>query len=301
MPLDMNKLEPPVRRQFEEDTGDDRAAGEPDPLEEGSCSPSPGLIRRYDNRALILATHRCFVKCSFCNRRFFVRGERGPLEVDVDAALAYVAAHPEIREVLVSGGDPLTLGDDELAGILGRIRAIDHVRIIRIGTRCPMAEPGRISRPLVDMLRRFMPLVVSVHFNHGDELGERSLSACRLLLEAGISVLNQSVLLGGVNDDADVLSDLCWKLAEAGVRPYYLFQCERVKGTSGFWVPLEQGIEIAGKLRRGLPGHAVPHFVVDLPGFEGKAWIDPANPPQRVEGGYSLAGSSNRKVFYPDR
>lgn len=219
----------------------------------------------------------------------------------MDAALAYVAAHQSIREVLVSGGDPLTLGDDELASILERIRAIDHVRIIRIGTRSPMAEPGRISRSLVDMLRRFSPLVVSVHFNHPDELGEKPLAACRLFVEAGIGVLNQSVLLRGVNDDAGVLSDLCWKLAGAGVRPYYLFQCESVKGTAGFWVPLERGIEIAGKLRRSLPGHAVPHFVVDLPGFEGKAWIDSANPPQNAEGGYSLAGSSGKKIFYPDR
>ncbi|MFH1435429.1 MAG: KamA family radical SAM protein [Pseudomonadota bacterium] len=301
MPPDMHKLTPPVRRQFEEDAGDDGAAGGKDPLDEGGCMPAPGLIRRYENRALVLATHNCFVKCGFCNRRFFVGGERGRLDVDVDAALGYVAANPEIKEVLVSGGDPLTLGDDELAGILERIRAIDHVRIIRLGTRSPMAEPGRISRPLVDMLLRFMPLVVSVHFNHGDELGERPRAAVRLLVEAGISVLNQSVLLRGVNDDAGVLSDLCWKLAEAGVRPYYLFQCERVKGTSGFWVPLDRGIGIAGNLRRSLPGHAVPHFVVDLPGLDGKAWIDPANPPQRADGGYSLTGSSGSRVFYPDR
>jgi lysine 2,3-aminomutase len=296
-------LTPPVRRQFEDVC--EEGSGGRDPLGEGSCSPAEGLIQRYEGRALILVTDRCFARCSFCNRRFFVQtGEAasppGTLKVNLESALRFISGHGGIREVLLSGGDPLTLGDDELRSLLERLREIPAVALIRIGTRAPMARPRRITPALAGMLASMRPLVMSVHFNHPDELTRASLEACRLLVDRGIPLLNQAVLLRQVNDDPEAISDLCWKLALAGVRPYYLFQCDRVAGTSRFWVPLGRGIEIARRLREMLPGHAVPHYVVDLPGREGKAWIDPLQPPRRVEGGYELIGSGGRPVFYPD-
>jgi lysine 2,3-aminomutase len=291
---------PAVRRQFEGGGGD--GAGVRDPLEEERHSPVPGLIQRYPDRALVLVTDRCFVACGFCNRRFFVGtagDEASPLKPDVPAALDHLDRSPAVREVILSGGDPLVLPDSELRTILERLRAVPHVELIRVGTRAPMGRPDRITSETAAMLARHRPLVVAVHFNHPDELTAASLEACARLVDAGLPVLNQAVLLRGVNDDPETLSSLFWKLTLRGVRPYYLFQCDRVKGTSRFWVPLHRGIEIVKVLRESLPGHAMPHFSVDLPGREGKVWIDPSNPPDRVEGGYLLRGRHVR-MFYPD-
>lgn len=300
--MSQSKLSPPLRRQFEE--VQESGPGEKDPLKEEEFSPVPGLVRRYEDRALILVTDRCFVRCSFCNRRFFVStvsGEKSLLSPDAGGAIDFIAGKKEIREVILSGGDPMTLTDEEISGLLERLRGIDHVEMIRIGTRCPMARPERVTSAAVKMLAAYRPLIVCVHFNHPDELTDASSGACLRLIEKGIAVLNQAVLLRGVNDDPAILSKLFWKLSLSGIRPYYLFQCDRVMGTSRYWVPLERGIEIMRKLSEYLPGHAVPHFAVDLPGLEGKAIIHPGRPPERRGGGYALPGKSGREIIYKDK
>ncbi len=293
---------PFVGKQFEQAAEGQGGPGASDPLDEAACSPVPGLIRRLPGRALLLVTNRCFRACSFCNRRFFVNqgpGRSSPLACDVDGALDYIAGNDDIRDVILSGGDPMVLGDDDLGRLLDRLRAIDHVRMIRVGTRAAMVAPDRITESTAAMLARFRPLMVCVHFNHPHELTEKSLLACRRLMDRGLPLLDQTVLLAGINDHAGVLAELFWALALEGVRPYYLYQCDRVKGTERFWVPLERAMEIAAELAGLLPGHAVPRFAVDLPGLGGKAILHPQAPPERVDGGYLLPGMQGR-VFYPD-
>ena len=278
--------------------------GEMDPLLEREFSPAEGVIQRYENRALILVSSKCFAYCSFCNRRFFVReekeGNEKTLKVNIENAIDYIRSRKKIREVLLSGGDPLTLKDEEILQIIEKLREIPSVSLIRIGTRAPTTNPSRITIPLVRSLTKFKPIIISVHFNHPDELYKESIDACQKFLNNGIMVLNQAVLLKGINDTPQIIAELCWKLAENGIRPYYLFQCDRVKGTARFWVPLKKGIEIAKEIRKMLPGHAIPHYVVDLPGKSGKAWIDPFNPPRKIRNGYILHGSSGKTYLYRD-
>jgi lysine 2,3-aminomutase len=291
----------PVERQLGWHAWAGAPGSDPDPLREAECSPVAGLVRRYESRALVLATNQCFVRCAFCTRLHFVRqGGGSRLEVDVDAALSYIEEHDSIREVLVSGGDPLTLDDGTLEGLLDALGSIPHVRLLRLATRAPMARPERVTEALCAMLRSRGVVHVAVHFNHPAELTDGALAALGRLADAGLVLINQAVLLAGVNDDPAVLEELCWRLAEARVRPYYLLQCDRVAGTERFWVGLERGLAIAGALERDLPGHALPSFVVDLPGWEGKARLEPARAPRRVEGGYLLRGRSGREVLVPD-
>lgn len=267
-----------------------------DPLREQECSPVPGLIRRYENRVLLLATDRCFVQCAFCTRQGFVRTDGDSnLTVDFPAALRHIRHHPEIREVLVSGGDPLTLTDEVLDDLLSSLRAIPHVSLIRVATRAPMGRPSRVTPRLVDMLRRHSPVMVCVHFNHPAELTDEARLACASLSDAGLVLMNQTVLLAGINDDAETLIRLCMDLASMRVRPYYLLSCDRVEGTEEFWVDLGRAMSIVDELQRRLPGHAIPAFVVDLPGWAGKARISPATGLQRVEGGWLVTGPTGEQ------
>jgi lysine 2,3-aminomutase len=273
-----------------------------DPLGETECSPAAGLVRRYRDRALLLATRRCFIQCAFCTRRGFVLDDgRSGLRVDPDSALGYLRRHPEIREVLVSGGDPLTLGDGELSALLDSLRDIPHVRLLRLATRAPMARPGRVTGRLVRLLASHGPLVTAVHFNHPAELTHAARRACGAMVDAGIPLINQTVLLSGVNDDADVLEELCFELAAERIRPYYILSCDRVAGTERFWVDLERAIALTSRLARRLPGHAVPTFVIDLPGRLGKARPGSGLPMTRVPGGWSVRPPSGEEVFYPER
>jgi len=248
----------------------------PDPLAEVSLSPVPGLIHRYPDRAVLLVSNRCPVYCRFCMRKRHVGSEGATLSRDaLELALGYISATPAIRDVILSGGDPLMLDDGSLHHILRRLRAISHVAVIRIGTRIPVTLPQRVTPELCAMLKRFHPLYVNTHFNHPAEITPESARACGLLAEAGIPLGNQTVLLRGVNDDIETMRELMTGLLLLRVRPYYLHQMDLVRGTAHFRTPLSTGLEIIRALRGHISGMAVPHFVVDLPDGKGKVPILP--------------------------
>lgn len=249
--------------------------GSPDPLAEESFSPVPYLIHRYPDRVVLLASSECAIHCRFCNRRRRVGRKKAPGPQDLEPALQYVRAHREVRDVLISGGDPLLLEDAHLEGILSALRGIAHVQILRIGTRVPSALPYRINHALCRMLRRHHPLYMSLHFNHPRELTSEARRACAMLADSGIPLGSQTVLLRGVNDDPAVIAELMRALVSARVRPYYLFQLDPVKGSAHLRTPVEKGIQIVRELQRLLPLIWIPQFAVDLPGGGGKALLGP--------------------------
>ncbi len=250
-------------------------AGVDDPLNEEGDSPVPGLTHRYADRALFLISSRCAMYCRFCNRKRKVGRTAMVTKESVREGLSYIRGHREIRDVLLSGGDPLLLGNRELFRILTELRAIPHVEIIRIGTRIPCTLPQRITSQLSNMLGGFMPLYINTHFNHPDEITEESSLACNRLADAGIPLGCQTVLLRGVNDRPGVMTALMQKLLTIRVRPYYLFQADPTKGTSHFWTPLSKGLEIMSALQGHTSGLCVPHFAVDLLGGGGKVPLLP--------------------------
>jgi lysine 2,3-aminomutase len=233
--------------------------------------PVPGLVHRYPDRVLFLVTDRCASYCRYCTRSRVVSGVgEQELETDFDAAIAYLKRHTEIRDVLFSGGDPLLLSDSKLRSLLERVRAIPHIEFLRIGTRIPIFLPQRITPELCAMLKEFHPLFISVHVNHPKELTEEVRGALGRLADAGIPLGNQSVLLKGVNDDPEVMKTLVQKLLRCRVRPYYLYQCDLIQGSSHLRVPMTRGLEIMEQLRGHTTGYAVPQYVVDGPGGGGK-------------------------------
>lgn len=247
-----------------------------DPLSEASLSPVPGLIHRYPDRVVILVSNRCPVYCRFCMRKRHVGAGDEPLNpVDLERALAYIAATPAINDVILSGGDPLMLDDDSLEHLLSRLRAIRHVSIIRIGTRIPVTLPERVTPELCSLLKRFHPLYINTHFNHPAEITPASGRACSMLADAGIPLGNQTVLLRGVNDSAETMRDLMTGLLSQRVRPYYIHQMDLVRGTAHFRTTVTQGLEIIRALRGHVSGLAVPHYVIDLPDGKGKVPILP--------------------------
>ncbi|MBP5531585.1 MAG: KamA family radical SAM protein, partial [Lentisphaeria bacterium] len=248
-----------------------------DPLGEEARSPAPCIVHRYVDHCLFLVSNECATYCRFCTRkrRFGCGGARPIGRDELAAGIAYVAAHPEIRDVLVSGGDPLLLEDGELDAVLTSLRTIPHVEIIRIGTRVPCMLPERITNNLCRMLKKHHPLYVNVHFNHPDELVEPSIAALGRLADAGIVLGSQTVLLRGVNDDPAVMKKLMEKLLAARVRPYYLLQMDLVRGGEHFRTPLETGVKIIDALRGHTSGLAVPHFIIDLPEGRGKVEMIP--------------------------
>jgi lysine 2,3-aminomutase len=247
-----------------------------DPLEEEEDTPVPGLVHRYRDRALVIATTTCSVYCRHCTRKRVA----GSVEQTIFArqlarSVAYLTAHPEIKDVIVSGGDPLTMSTDRLEKILAAIRAVPSVEILRVGTRTPVVLPQRITDGLVEMLRRHAPLYVNTHFNHPRELTDEARGACARLVDAGIPVNNQSVHLRGVNDDPAVMEDLVRGLLRMRVRPYYLYQCDLVRGVEHFRTPLSRGIQIMEYLRGRVSGLGIPTFVVDAPQGGGKIPVLP--------------------------
>lgn len=247
-----------------------------DPLGENDDMPVPGLVHRYPDRALLVATTTCSLYCRHCTRK----RAAGVRETTISArrlaqTVEYLESHPEIRDVIVSGGDPFTMPTAALDRVLTAIRSVPSVDILRVGTRTPVTLPMRVTDELVEMLRRHEPVWVNTHFNHPDEVTPAATEACARLVNAGIPVGNQSVLLAGVNDDPKTIESLCRALVRIRVRPYYLFQCDLVRGVEHFRTPLSRGIEIMEYLRGRMSGIAIPTFVVDAPHGGGKIPVLP--------------------------
>ena len=246
-----------------------------DPLNEEGLSPVPGLVHKYPDRVLFLISSRCAMYCRFCNRkrkvgRFSICNKETIME-----GLSYIKATKKVRDVLLSGGDPLLLSDNELFRILKKLRSIPHVEIIRIGTRVPCTLPCRVTPQLTDMLKKFCPLYINTHFNHPSEITPQAAFACSLLADAGIPLGCQTVLLKGINDDGVIMGELMKKLTTIRVRPYYLFQSDLARGTSHFWTSLKKGLEIMSVLQGHISGLCVPRFMIDLPKGGGKIPITP--------------------------
>jgi lysine 2,3-aminomutase len=246
-----------------------------DPLGEDHHNPVPCVVHKYPDRALFLVIDRCAIYCRHCNRRRLVGGDDPPTTAEIEQGLEYIARTPRIRDVLISGGDPLLLATPKLDHILGRLRAIPHVEIIRVGTRVPVVNPFRVDDELVAMLRKHHPFFVNTHFNHPRELTPESRAACARLVDAGIPVGNQAVLLRGVNSSVRCLRTLMRELLKSRVRPYYLFQGDTVLGTDHLRTPVEEAIKLLGGLRGWMTGMGVPHLVIDAPGGGGKLPIGP--------------------------
>ncbi len=247
-----------------------------DPLAEERDMPVPGITHRYPDRVLFYTTHNCPVYCRHCTRKRKVSDPTSAAaKAQVEAGLAYIERHPEIRDVVVSGGDPLSLSDERLDYVLGRLRAIPHVEIFRLGTRNLVTLPQRVTDDFVRMLRRHHPVYVNTHFNHPKECTAEAFEAARRLADAGCVLGNQMVLLKGVNDDPDIVKELNHKLLLMRIRPYYIYQCDLARGISHFRTPVEAGIRILEHLRGHTSGLAVPYFVVDAPNGGGKIPVNP--------------------------
>ncbi|MEW6440349.1 MAG: KamA family radical SAM protein [bacterium] len=270
--------EDPIRRQVIPDLEELTARPDEaqDPLQETEHTPVPGLVHRYPDRALLLLTNRCAVHCRHCTRKrqWQQAGwHMGPRELE--QALVYLRGRPEIRDVLVSGGDPLILSDSRLDEVLGRIRRVPHVEIVRIGSRAPVVLPQRITPALCRVLKRHGPIWLNTQFNHPGEITAESAAACERLLRAGVPVNNQTVLLKGINDDAETMKSLCRGLLRIRVRPYYLHQCDPVEGAGHFRTPLQTGIRILEEMQGRVSGLGIPKLMVDLPGKAGKVPLEP--------------------------
>jgi len=276
--IDREDPDCPIRRQVvprieESITASDEML---DPCGEDSNMPVPGLVHRYPDRVLLLVTDRCASYCRYCTRSRVVSGAgEQELTMDLEGAFAYLQRHPEVRDVLLSGGDPLLLSDSKLDAILTRLRQIPTIEFIRIGTRIPIFLPQRITTELLNVLKKHHPLWMSVHSNHPKELTQEVRMALGRLADAGIPLGNQSVLLKGVNDRADTLKSLFHKLLLCRVRPYYLYQCDLISGSAHLRTTIREGQEIMEQLRGHTTGYAVPTYVVDGPGGGGKIPIGP--------------------------
>lgn len=246
-----------------------------DPLDEEKMSPVSRLVHRYPDRVLLLVTYKCSMYCRHCTRRRTVGEEdRCITQKSFNNALNYIRKHEEIRDVLISGGDPLTMPDCVLENIISAIREIKHVDIIRIGTRVPVVMPMRITDDLCNMLKKYHPIWINTHFNHPKEITPDSIIACEKIINSGIPLGNQSVLLKGVNDNVETMKELLLKLVHMRVRPYYLYQCDLSIGISHFRTTVDKGIEIMHSLTGNISGYAVPKYVIDAPHGGGKTPIN---------------------------
>lgn len=268
----------PIRKQAIPTAAETRisAADLLDPLHEDEDSPVPGLTHRYPDRVLLLITDMCSMYCRHCTRRRFAGQKDGESAPDnIQRAIDYIAETPQVRDVLLSGGDALMVSDAKLESIIQRLREIPHVEIIRIGSRVPVVCPQRVTDKLVNMLKKYHPIWLNTHFNHPDEITPESTAACEKLANAGIPLGNQSVLLKGINDCVNIMRKLVHKLVMIRVRPYYIYQCDLSIGLEHFRTPVSKGIEIIEGLRGHTSGYSVPTFVVDAPGGGGKIPVMP--------------------------
>ena len=276
--IDPDNYNCPVRRQaiptiYETEISEYDSS---DPLHETLDSPVPGLTHRYPDRVLVLITEQCSMYCRHCTRRRFAGHEDSSLSKEnILQAIEYIKNHKEVRDVLLSGGDALCVSDKQLEFILQKLREINHVEVIRIGTRVPVVMPQRITNNLCNILKKYHPIWINTHFNHPIEITEESMLACKMLADSGIPLGNQSVLLKNINDCPYIMKDLVQKLVMNRVRPYYLYQCDLSEGIEHFRTPVSVGIAIIELLRGHTSGFAVPTFVVDAPGGGGKIPVNP--------------------------
>ncbi len=294
--------EDPIRRQFlpRLEELEVRPYELPDPLGEAANGPLPRLVRRYRDRALLLVTGRCGTYCRFCFRRHFAsQAERDITPEELERAAAWIAERPEIEETILSGGDPLTLGDDRLVEVLESLRRARRGLVLRIHTRMPVVLPGRVTEGLARRLGALRPLWLVSQFNHPRELTPQSLEALERLAAAGLPLLNQSVLLRGVNDDDAVLAALFRGLQRAGVKPYYLFHPDLARGTAHFRPSLRRGLRLAARLGEALSGVARPVYALDLPGGGGKVALGAATAARVRDGWHILEDGGGREYRYP--
>lgn len=272
-----------------------------DPCGEDSHMPVPGLVHRYPDRVLFLVTDRCASYCRYCTRSRVVSGVgEQQLETQWEQAFQYLEKTPQVRDVLLSGGDPLLFSDNKLDKILTRLRSIPHIQFVRIGSRIPIFLPQRITPELCEMLKKHHPLFISIHANHPRELTTEVRDALGRLADAGIPLGNQSVLLRGVNDSVDIQKALVHKLLMARVRPYYLYQCDLIHGSSHLRTSVAEGVSIIDGLRGHTTGYAVPQFVIDGPGGGGKIPINPNYMIESIPGKVTLRNFEGKTFEYPD-
>jgi lysine 2,3-aminomutase len=272
-----------------------------DPLGEDSHSPVPGLVHRYPDRVLLLVTDQCAVYCRYCTRRRLVgSSERSITQGNFEEVLKYLKSHRKVRDVLLSGGDPLLLENERLEEMLSRLRALPHIEVLRIGTRVPVTLPQRITGGLVRMLKKYHPLMISVHFTHPKEITDQVRRACCELADGGIPLGSQTVLLKGINDKPYIMKKLVQELLKIRVRPYYIYQCDLAMGTEHFRTSVATGIQIMEKLRGHTTGYAVPTYVVDAPGGGGKIPLQPDYVVSKGRGKIVLRNYEGRVFEYPE-
>ncbi len=272
-----------------------------DPCGEDKDSPVPGLVHRYPDRVLLLVTDQCAAYCRYCTRRRLVGAhEKSITQGNFEEVLKYLKGHRKVRDVLLSGGDPLLLENERLEEILSRLRTIPHLEILRIGTRAPVTLPQRVTPGLVRMLKKYHPLMMSIHFTHPKEVTEAVRKACGDLADAGIPLGSQTVLLKGVNDKPYIMKKLVHELLKIRVRPYYIYQCDLAVGTEHFRTSVATGIQIIEKLRGYTTGYAVPTYVIDAPGGGGKIPVDPDYLVSRGKGKIVLRNYEGKVFEYPE-
>ena len=301
--IDRDDPDCPIRRQIIPRIEEGWNAPEElaDPCGEDSHMPVPGLVHRYPDRVLFLVTDRCASYCRYCTRSRVVSGVgEQHLETQWEAAFRYLENTPQVRDVLLSGGDPLLFSDEKLDRILTRLRAIPHIQFLRIGSRIPIFLPQRITPELCAMLKKHHPLFISIHSNHPRELTSEVRDALGRLADAGIPLGNQSVLLRGVNDSVEIQKALVHKLLMCRVRPYYLYQCDLINGSSHLRTSVAEGVEIIEGLRGHTTGYAIPQFVIDGPGGGGKIPINPNYIVETSPGRVTLRNFEGRIFDYPN-
>lgn len=290
----------PIWKQAIPDPAELDDSGETDPLGEDNQSPLPTIIHRYPDRVIFYVAGNCACYCRFCTRKRKVGcADQSPSFGQLRQGIDYIAAHPQVRDVILSGGDPLVLADPVLEDLLARVWQIPHVEILRIGSRMPVTLPQRITDKLCKLLRKYQPLYFNTHFNHPRELTTEARQACARLADAGIVVSNQTVLLRGVNDQPQILTELFRGLLRMRVRPYYLHQMDLARGTAHFRTSIETGLELVQSLRGPVSGLASPHYVVDLPGGKGKVPLLP-EAINRQDGQLRIKALDGSLVAYPD-
>lgn len=272
-----------------------------DPCGEDKDSPVPGLVHRYPDRVLLLVTDQCAVYCRYCTRRRLVgSNERSITQGNFEEVLKYLKSHRKVRDVLLSGGDPLLLENERLEEILSRLRALPHIELLRIGTRAPVTLPQRVTPGLVRVLKKYHPLMISIHFTHPKEITEAVKRACSELADGGIPLGSQTVLLKGINDKPYIMKKLVQELLKIRVRPYYIYQCDLATGTEHFRTSVATGIQIIEKLRGHTTGYAVPTYVIDAPGGGGKIPVDPDYVMSKGKGKVVLRNYEGKVFEYPE-